>query len=149
MDHKQKILLKKFFETLQELRTIGIVRSDVILGDIGEFLCTVVFQGLKLVSEKTNKGYDALYNEKKVQIKFSNSKDAKNVDLGNPSKYDELIVVLGKESVHRMNNDKDSDYLFYRYECKEVKDKFRVASGHKLSKTKHFKKSEKSYSLSQ
>jgi hypothetical protein len=148
MDHQQKILLAKFFETLQELRAVGIVRSDVILGDIGEFLCTVVFHGLKQVSEKTNMGYDALYNEKKVQIKFSNSKDAKNLDLGNPSEYDELIVVLGSESAHRMKNDEDSDYLFYRFESKEVMDKFKVASGYKLSKTKHFKKAEKSYSLS-
>jgi len=47
-----------------------------------------------------------------------------------------------------MKNDEDSDYLFYRFESKEVMDKFKVASGYKLSKTKHFKKAEKSYSLS-
>ena len=147
MEYKQKPLLKKFFKTLKGLRNAGIVRSDVILGDIGEFLCTVVFRGLVLVPDKTNVGYDAVYNEKRIQIKYSNSKDTKNIDLGDPSKYDELIVVLGNESAHRMNNDNDADFLFYRYESSEVKDKFGVASGYKLSKTKHFKIAERSHSL--
>jgi hypothetical protein len=67
---------------------------------------------VKLVSGKTNIGYDACHIEKKVQIKFSNSKDAKNIDLGNPLEYDELIVVLGKKRAYRMNDDENSDYLF-------------------------------------
>jgi len=148
MTEDQKEAIQNFFKSLKVLRRMNIVRSDVILGDIGEFLCTFAFHGLQLVPEKTNEGYDAYFNQKKVQIKYSNSPDAKNIDLGNPEKYQELIVVLGKESAHRMMDEPDVDYIFYKYSSVEVIEKFKVSSGYKLSRTKHFKKAEKQYVIS-
>jgi len=147
MTEEQKEAIQNFFKSLKVLRRIDVVRSDVILGDIGEFLCTAAFPGLQLVPEKTKEGYDAYFNKKKVQIKYSNSHDAKNIDLGKPEKYQELIVVLGKNSAHRMAGEPDVDYIFYRYSNSEVIERFKVASGYKLSKTKHFKKAEEQYEI--
>ncbi|PLA73803.1 hypothetical protein CYQ88_09280 [Hydrogenovibrio sp. SC-1] len=147
MTEEQKEAIQNFFKSLKVLKRMGIVRSDVVLGDIGEFLCTFAFPGLQLMTEKTNEGYDAYFNNKKVQIKYSNSRDAKNIDLGKPDKYQELIIVLGKNSAHRMAGELDVDYVFYRYSSSEVIENFKVASGYKLSKTKHFKKAEKRYKI--
>lgn len=147
MTNEQLSAIKNFFQSLSVLRELEIVRSDVVLGDIGEFLCTILFDGLTLVKNKTNEGFDAILEGNKVQIKFSDSCDTKNIDLGNPSLYDELIVVLGKKSKHRMPDDSDADYVFYKFSSSEVISKFKVACGHKLSKTKHFRKSLKQYTL--
>jgi hypothetical protein len=141
---KQVQAINDFFQSLSVLRKLNIVRSDVVLGDIGEFLCTVVFDGLELVEGKTNRGYDAMLGGKKIQIKFSDSPDAKNIDLGNPLLYDALILVLGKRSAHRMPDDSDADYIFYKFSKADI-GKFKVTSGYKLSKLKHFRKSIKEY----
>lgn len=147
MTSEQSKAIRSFFNSLNLLKQLNIIRSDVIFGDIGEFLCTIVFVGLQLVREKTNEGFDAILDQKKVQIKFSDSSDAKNIDLGNPDQYEILIIVLGKKSAHRMHDDSDADYLFYKFSSNEVMSKFKVASGYTLSKTKHFKKSEKQFSI--
>jgi hypothetical protein len=147
MNDTQNQALQIFFKSLDLLKSLNIVRSDVIFGDIGEFLCTVVFEGLTLVSEKTNAGFDAHLRDQKVQIKFSNSSDAKNIDLGDPQNYQQLIVVLGRNSAHRMDGDPDTDYLFYMFSSNEVKEHFTTATGYKLSRTKHFKKADKEYNI--
>jgi len=148
MTEIQKQAIKLFFNILQLLKKTNIVRSDVIFGDIGEFLCTKIFTGLTLVPSKTNPNVDAHFrNGKRVQIKFSNSSDAKNIDLGNPNEYDELIVVLGSNSVHRMDGESDADYVFYQYTSAEVIEKFQVTSGYKLSKKKHYKMSVHQYNI--
>ena len=140
--------IKLFFNSVKLLRSLNIVRSDVILGDIGEYLCSMVYPGLILVDERTNVGFDALYKEKKVQIKYSNSSDSKNVMLGKTNTdYDILIVILGKNSAHRLDADPNDDYLFYYYSKNEVETHFKTSAGYTLSKTKHFKKSDKQYTL--
>lgn len=140
--------IKEFFENIELLKELKIVRSDVLFGDIGEFLCTVVYDGLILEEQKTNTGFDAKLGTKKVQIKFSDSSDAKNIKLGNPNEYEMLIVVLGKNSAHRMTGDSNDDYIFYRFSKEEVINKFKIKSGYTLSKTKHFKKAEKNFTIS-
>lgn len=147
MTDEQQQAIHCFFKSFERLRQLKVIRSDVIFGDIGEFLCTIVFEGLTLVDEKTKEGFDAWIDGKKVQIKFSDSSDRKNIDLGNPDKYDFLIVVLGRNSAHRMIDDSNDDYLFYKFSSKEVVEKFKVQSGYKLSKSKHFIKSERQYRL--
>ena len=147
MDSAKANSIKIFYQTIDLLKSLNVIRSDSVFGDIGEYLCTLVFDELELVPEKTNEGFDAKIENKKIQIKFSNSKDAKNIDLGSPDKYDILIVVLGKNSAHRMVDDSNEDFIFYKYTSEEVKQKFTVQSGYKLSKTKHYKKSEKQYSI--
>lgn len=147
MTDTQTQALQIFFKSLDSLKSLKIVRSDVIFGDIGEFLCTILYDGLSLVDEKTNEGFDAQLNDESVQIKYSNSADAKNIDLGNPDKYQQLIIVLGKQSAHRMKDDSDADYLFYLFSSAEVKDKFKTGTDHKLSRTKHFRKADKEFRI--
>lgn len=147
MSEEQKQALKQFFDSLETLKKTGVIRSNNIFGDIGEFLCAEVYPGLSLNLGKTTPGFDAQYNGQNVQIKFSNSPDAKNIDLGKPDCYQMLIVVLGSESAHLMENDEDADYLFYQYDSAEVIKHFSVDSGYKLSKNKHFKKAAKQFSI--
>lgn len=147
MTDEQQQAIRNFFKSVGQLRQLKIIRSDTVFGDIGEFLCTIVFDGLTLVEEKTKEGFDAWLDGKKVQIKFSDSSDTKNISLGDPYQYEILIVVLGRKSAHRMHNDLDEDYLFYKFSSKEVIERFKVRSGYKLSRTKHFKNSEKQYRL--
>jgi hypothetical protein len=143
MSQRKIMAIRDFFTQLAELRNLGVVRSDVVLGDIGEFLCTLVYEDLILSTSKTQSGIDGRLGLEDVQIKFSNSSDAKNIDLGNPSKdtYDSLILILGKDSAHREAG-LEGDFIFYRYTSKEVLDKFSVKCGFKFSKTKHFKRHE-------
>ena len=136
---KQKIAIKEFYKSIKILEDLKVIRSKVVFGDIGEFLCTITFQNLKLVQEKTNEGYDAIDNEQKVQIKFSDSSYTKNIDLGDPEKYDYLIVVLTRESAHiyKSDEEKNCDYYFYKFSKSDVQ-KLKINSGtYTLSKTKH------------
>ena len=76
--------IETFFNSINELKSLKIIRSDTNFGDIGEYLCQVVFNDLRLVKEKTNEGYDALENGNKIQIKYSGSQGRNNIDLGDP-----------------------------------------------------------------
>ena len=132
LDIKHKTKLHQFYELIKELRKVGIIRSDNIFGDIGEFLCNQVYLNLTLVQSKTNPSYDATENGRKMQIKFSDSTKAKNIHVGDPTKYDELIVVLGPNSVHRYkkeNYSRKGKILFYRYTNKDVKERFITKKG--------------------
>ncbi len=146
---EQARVLREYFKMPQKLKDAGIVRSKKILGDIGEFLCTKVYSNLELASQKNQKGYDATRNGKKIQIKFSDSSDAKNINLGNPSEYDEVIVVLGVNSSHRYSHEcasRKGKILFYGFTKKEV-EKFKCESGYLLSRDKQFKRAEKTLEL--
>jgi len=142
MTPDQNEALLNFYASLDNLKKTGIIRSDVVWGDIGEFLCTVVYKELSLNSRKNHPNTDAMMGGKNIQIKFSNSSDTENIKLGNPNKYDEILVVLGKNSAHKKNNAPNCDFLFYRFTSDEVTQHFKITSGHTLSKTKHFKEHE-------
>ncbi|MCD9468559.1 hypothetical protein [Photobacterium iliopiscarium] len=148
LDNTCKKAIDDYFNAIDKLKKLGIVRSKNTVGDIGEFLCTVAYPELRLDSKKTTEGYDAILDEKKIQIKYRNSQDGNNIDLGFPEKYNEIIVVLGIDSAHRMIGDSDEDFLFYRFTSQEVKDHMVMPSGKKysLSKTKHIRPAEKTMS---
>ena len=117
LESERKEKLCQFYKLIKKKKKENIIRSDNIFGDIGEFFCTQVYPDLKLVPSKTNPGYDATENGKKIQIKFSDSCDARNIHVGNPNNYNELIVVLGPKSIHRYTGEDDSRHnkiLFYR-----------------------------------
>lgn len=104
---EQKDAITNFYKAIKLLKEKNVIRSKIVFGDIGEFLATIVFKNLTLVKEKTQSGYDATIEQKKVQIKFSDSFDTKNINLGDPNMYDELIVILTKESSHIFKDDKN------------------------------------------
>ena len=150
LNAEYKKMLYQFYELTKELRKAGIIRSDNIFGDIGEFLCNQVYPNLTLVQSKTNPSYDATENGRKIQIKFSDSTKAKNIHVGDPDKYDELIVVLGPNSVHRYKKEdcsRKGKILFYRYTNQDVKKKFITKKGFSLSQTKQFKPAEQELEL--
>lgn len=150
LDIEHKTKLHQFYELIKELRNEGIVRSDNIFGDIGEYLCTQIYPNLTLVQSKTNPGYDATEEGKKIQIKFSDSCNAKNINVGKPDEYDVLIVVLGPNSVHRYKKEdcsRKGKILFYRYTNQDVKKKFITKKGFSLSQTKQFKPAEQELEL--
>jgi len=146
---EQKQAIKEFYKSIELLKEKNVIRSKVIFGDIGEFLSTIVFPNLELVEERTQEGYDALDGNKKVQIKFSDSSDAKNIDLGKPHLYDYLIVVLKKESAHIYKKDMrlDHDYYFYIFNQNDLETLKTPLGEYKLSKTKHKRKAIKSLNL--
>ncbi|EKB7281947.1 hypothetical protein OOY67_004500 [Vibrio parahaemolyticus] len=98
-----------------------------------------VYKGLQLEKRKNNPNIDAWLGKESVQIKFSDSAYTENIALGNPDKYNRLIVVLGKNSKHRKTDSPDADFLFYSYTSNEVKEKFMTSTNHTLTKRKHFK----------
>ena len=145
-----KNAITNYFNSLKELKRLRIIRTNPSLGDIGEFLCLLVYPGLVFAKSPTNPGFDALFNGKKIQIKFTDSSSAGNFNVGNPNNYDELIFITGPKSIHRNPSEPDERnglYLFYRYSSTEIINKFKSDSGYYISKTKHFKLAEKVLSL--
>ena len=55
----------------------------------------------------------------KVQIKYGGSKKT-NIDLGNPDIYQEIYVVLGKDSVVRKHQ-AEADFLVYKLTSDDIK----------------------------
>ena len=124
--------LAGFYKTLKELRKRKIVRSQNIFGDIGEFLACKIYKELELISSKNNPGYDAVDNKKKeYQIKYSDSSERLNINLGNPDKYDFAVVILRKGSKHWVGSEGKYEFfkipkeLVQKY-CKTKKGKYTI-----------------------
>lgn len=120
LENRCREALNKYYEALFELEQLGIIRSKNITGDIGEFLALRCYPGLHLVERQNNPDFDAVdVDGTKFQIKYSDSSKTENIDIGDPSKYDKLIVILGPNSKHKQDNsDSFSAYLFSKEELK-------------------------------
>ena len=92
----QKRALKQFYDAVDKLKRLRIIRSDKYLGDIAEFLCDVAL-GVVLAESGRHPGYDGLIEKSKIQVKYSGGK-SNTVDCGDPAKYEILFIVLGKKS---------------------------------------------------
>lgn len=88
-----------FFAAAENLRTLGIIRSDKYLGDIAEFLCSRHLN-LCLAQSGRQPGHDGLIGDKRIQVKYHGGTST-TINCGNPEQYDKLLVVLGPNSVHR------------------------------------------------
>ena len=132
MNSSEKKLIQEFFASTFKLLDAGIVRSDKILGDLGEWICTKQYD-LKLASSGRNPGFDGYIGKKKVQVKVHNSPKGTNMSAGNPAKYDELIVLIGPRSKLRIGSVSDSFHV-YRFTAKEVNEKMKRDSGHYCAK---------------
>lgn len=108
------------------------MRSDKVLGDLGEWICVKKY-GLVLESSGRHPGYDGKINNKKVQVKVHNSPEGTNLSVGNPEKYDHLIVLIGPRSKLRIG-DVDESFHSYRFTSREVKKKMARKSGHYCAK---------------
>lgn len=119
MTPDQESALAAFFKAVDRLEEVGVIRSSRFLGDIGEFLCADAF-GTVLVEELRLPGHDGVHDEKRVQIKFNNSPTGNNINVGNPEKYDELVVVIGPRSKLRESEHQPGEFRFYRFSSAEV-----------------------------
>lgn len=115
----QESALAAFFEAVDRLEKVGIIRSSRFLGDIGEFLCADAF-GTVLAEQLRLPGHDGVHDEKRVQIKFNNSPTGNNINVGNPDNYDELVVVIGPRSKLRESQHEPGRFRFYRFSSTEV-----------------------------
>lgn len=127
MNKRQKDALYRFAESVKELKEAGVVRSDRYLGDVAEFLCAD-YLGLELEPNKRAQGHDAIKDGRRYQIKYGGGTKT-NIALGDPKYYDEVLVVLGRDSVVR-NDSVAGDFVIYRVPAAEVQ------SNHSAGKSK-------------
>lgn len=120
MTSDQKSAIAQFFQAVERLEELEVIRSSRFLGDIGEFLCADTF-GTVLVDELRLPGHDGTHEGKRVQVKFNNSPTGNNINVGNPEKYEELVVVLGPKSKLREADHWPGEFRFYRFASEEVK----------------------------
>ncbi|EHC04307.1 hypothetical protein Sbal625DRAFT_3896 [Shewanella baltica OS625] len=118
MNERQQHALLRFNRSIQELKSAGVIRSDRYLGDIAEFLCADAY-GIDLATNQRQAGHDGVRQNLKVQIKYGGGKKT-NMDLGDPSMYDEVYVVLGKDSEVRKHVH-SADFLVYCLTKEDVK----------------------------
>ena len=119
MTPEQEAAIAEFFEAVDSLERLAVIRSSRFLGDIGEFLCSDVF-GTTLVAGLRQPGHDGVHEDKRVQIKFNNSPTGNNINVGNPDKYEELVVVIGPRSKLREVGHEPGEFRFYRFSGGEV-----------------------------
>lgn len=120
-------LISEFFAATAKLMDNAIVRSDKILGDIGEWIC-VKHYGLILESSGRHPGYDGKIGQSRVQVKVHNSPEGTNLSVGDPSKYDELVIVVGPRSRLRVSTNASAFHV-YRFTSSEVSSLMRRNSG--------------------
>ena len=85
----------------QRLRELDVIRSERFVGEIGEWLAETIFGG-KRVKSTSQKGYDIIRGELRVQVKTHAKGDENNArwtefkyEMG---QFDEfLIIVMSKE----------------------------------------------------
>lgn len=125
----------RYYQSLSVLRDLEIIRGDKITGDIGEFIAHRVL-GVELENSQQTAGFDGMLNGRSVQIKYSQATQSKNINVGNPDDYDDLILVLHSRSCH-FPEDNDSDFVIYTIQSEDVSVHFTRADGGKYTCTRN------------
>jgi hypothetical protein len=120
MTHDQETAITAFFDAVGKLEQVKVIRSSRFLGDISEFLCAEMF-GTSLVSDLRQPGHDGIQEDRRVQVKFNNSPTGNNINVGNPDKYEELIVVIGPRSKLREIEHGKDEFRFYCFTSDDVR----------------------------
>jgi hypothetical protein len=123
---EKKIALQQFFAAAKKLKELEVIRSDKYLGDIAEFIC-VEKLGIELCNSQRNEGYDGWLNGKRCEVKY-NGATRTNVELGDPSKYEVVFVVIGYESCLARNYEFGT-FKVYQFTSQEVVANFLQESG--------------------
>lgn len=132
MTKTEKLLIRDFFACAAKLLDAEVVRSDKLLGDIGEWLCVRKY-GLVLAESGRNPGFDGHIGEEKIQVKVHNSPKGTNLSVGDPEKYDRLIVLIGPRSRLRYKDSVNSFHV-YHFSADEVQTLMARKSGHFCAK---------------
>lgn len=117
MNSRQQLAIINFKASIKELKDSGVIRSHRYLGDLAEFLCADSLK-IDLATNMRQTGHDGMRTLMRAQIKYGGGTKT-NVDLGNPFAYEEVYVVLGKDSVVR-SHAHDADFLIYKFTSEEV-----------------------------
>jgi len=104
--------ISEFFDAVAKLRRLGVIRSDKYLGDLAEYIGKHFYE-IELAVSGRQVGYDGVDKEGTVQVKYHGSPTRTNIDLGDPSQYDNLLVVLGPDSLLRSTAHSE-EFLVYR-----------------------------------
>ena len=117
-----KTQLKNFFHSTSQLKQNEIIRSSNYTGDIAEYLCKEIYE-LDLCKSQREECYDATKNDLLYQIKINNSSQKTNQIIGNPNKYDFLLLLITAES--KLFNPIYNEYFMaiYRINSDELKNK--------------------------
>lgn len=120
MDIEVREKINNYFELTNELKELGVIRSSKYSGDIGEFVCSNLYQ-IILNNSGREEGYDGIDSEgKKVEIKFHGGGKGTNIDMKkykkNGIKFDYLLVILGLDSNIRPSNVPFNTYPIYKIE---------------------------------
>ena len=118
MTPRQLDALKQFAVVVKELRDCGVIRSHRYLGDIAEFVCSRT-HNVVLEENLRAPGHDGIRSGKRVQVKYGGGTKT-NVSLGDPETYEEILVVLGPDSVLR-DKDEKADLLIYTLTAEDVR----------------------------
>lgn len=118
MTPRQLAALKQFAAVVKELRDSGVIRSHRYLGDIAEFVCSRT-HNVVLEENLRAPGHDGVRRGNRVQVKYGGGSKT-NVSLGNPETYEEILVVLGPDSVLR-DKDEKADLLIYTLTAEDVR----------------------------
>lgn len=132
MESSEKELIREYFKSVAKLQDKNIVRSDKILGDLGEWICVNKY-GLVLEASGRQPGYDGKIKNETVQVKVHNSPEGTNLSVGNPENYDQLIVLIGPRSKLRIGNGASS-FHSYIFTSQEVKNLMTRKSGYYCAK---------------
>jgi len=120
--------INEFFDVVNRLKEKRLFTSDKFLGDIGERICELLYS-LTLCESGREEGHDGICeNGLKYQIKLHNSFKRTNIALGNPEKYDYVLVVIGPES--KMKKFDGHKFAIYKFSSEEVKSSFENTSGY-------------------
>lgn len=118
MDSEVRAAIREFFRAASKLRTLNVIRSDSYLGDIGEYICGHFYK-LELAKSGRQPGHDGSDADGLVQVKYHGSSTRTNINLGDPSAYDHVVVVLGPNSLLRPKG-VAGDFLVYRIKADAV-----------------------------
>jgi hypothetical protein len=123
---EQMKAIGEFYSAADRLRELKVIRSDRYLGDIAEFIAKECL-GMTLATSCREQGYDGHIGDKKVEVKYNGGK-SNTLLAGKPETYEELVVILGPNSVMR-NSELTDNYIIYRIPSTEVTKKRPHADG--------------------
>lgn len=129
----QAAAITAFMAAAAKLRLMRVIRSDRFLGDIGEFLAASEF-GLQLAKSPRQEGHDTEGETDRVQIKFHNSPTRTNIDLGKPTKYDKVVIVIGPDSRLHPGGENHGKYCFYEFSALHVQQNFSAKRAYSCGK---------------
>jgi len=85
--------IKMWHNSIEKLKSLGVIRSEKWVADYGEWLVTKLFGG-ELANSRTQEGWDVKISDRKVQVSTSFVPPSGGYTRCNPEKeFDELIAI--------------------------------------------------------